>query len=158
MDNITNVTCTSSGMIAIKSFVSIIIVVAAVIGNTLNILVISQYHSTRTITNYLIMNLSIFGIINGLVHIPSLSIGHYLVVVKSKKLQPRHAYYCIAIIWATYSLTAPVSFLGWGNSVYVKGEKACLLSWDRTAINGIARAMDKSNVTSTPCLLYLSHF
>ncbi|EDV18676.1 uncharacterized protein TRIADDRAFT_62841, partial [Trichoplax adhaerens] len=178
MDNTTNVTHTPLEIIAIKSIIFTIAAIAAVIGNTLVVIVIFQYNSTQTVTNYLVMNLSIFGTMNGLVRLPLyivniiadrqyydqvgcafhaylggiifigtihnlmwIAVVRYLVVVKSKKLKPRHAYYFIGIIWATCTLTPAVSFLGWGKFVYVEIEKGCIPSWDKTGIIGIARGI-----------------
>ncbi|EDV28111.1 uncharacterized protein TRIADDRAFT_53362 [Trichoplax adhaerens] len=181
MDNRTNETHhTPLEVIVIKSTIFIIIAIAAVIGNSLVIIVISQYgrNAAQTVTNYLIMNLAILDIINGLFQLPLylvniiadrqfygeigcaihvqiggmgfigsihnlmwIAIIRYLVVVKSKKLQSRHAYYCIGIIWATCILVPAVSFLGWGKSVYVDIEKGCVPDWNGNSISGIARGI-----------------
>ncbi|RDD43464.1 Orexin receptor type 2 [Trichoplax sp. H2] len=70
MDNITNASRTPLEIVAIKSATFIVIAIAAVIGNVLVIIVISQNRSTQTITNYLIINLAVFDIMNELVNLP----------------------------------------------------------------------------------------
>ena len=75
MDNITATNGTNTNgtplvVIIIKSVILILISIAAVIGNTLVIIVIYQRNSAQTVTNYLIINLAIIDIITGLFRLP----------------------------------------------------------------------------------------